>query len=306
MLKKLFINIFLVLVTVFILDNAVGRLLRHFYFTETSGLNYRTTYSLDSAKPQVLIIGSSRANHHYIPAVFEAILNKTVYNSGRDGNGTFYQLSLMKTVLKRYTPEIIIIEYSSVFTKGKEEYDQLSSLLPYYCSHPEIRPIVQLRSPYERVKMLSQVYPFNSQLFTIAVGNLELNKQRYKDYQGYVPLHNTWKHPLDSAADTKDIPLDSLKVNAFKECLELAKAKGVKVLVVFSPIFQKYNYNQQVSVCSKICSDHQIPFWDYSKDTGFIKQPPLFQDILHLNEKGAILFSNMVANRIKETVLANN
>ena len=140
---------------------------------------------MDSTLADMLIIGSSRANHHYVPSVFEDSLKISFYNAGRDGNGTFYQLALLKTILKRYTPKIIVFDYSSVFVKGAEEYDQMASLLPYYRTHKEIQPLVEMKSPFEKIKLLSEIYPFNSQLLTISVGNLKMNKKRVADDKGY-------------------------------------------------------------------------------------------------------------------------
>lgn len=299
MFKKLTFNILIILSITLLIDFVSGRILRYFYFHETSGLHYRTTYSMDSTRAQILIIGSSRANHHYVPSVFEDSINKTFYNAGRDGNGTFYQLALLKTIFKRYTPEIIIFDYSSVFVKGTEEYDQMASLLPYYRSHKEIRPIIELRSPFEKLKLLSEIYPFNSQLLTISVGNLTMNKKRVADDKGYVALNKEWQFPLDSVHSSSFAEIDTVKVNAFKECLTLSKNLGVKVFVVCSPIFQLYKTNQQIDMCSEICNEARVPFWDYSNDPFFLNNRQLFQDILHLNDKGAKIFSAILANKIK-------
>ncbi len=299
MLKKIFSNILLVFLVIFILDFAIGKTLRYFYFNETSGLHYRTTYSMDSTNAEILIFGSSRANHHYVPEIFEDSLHQSFYNTGRDGNGTFYQLALVKTILKRYTPKTIIFEYSSVFAKGVEEYDQMSSLLPYYKTHKEIRPLIELRSPYEKIKLLSEIYPFNSQALTIAVGNLEINKKRTADDKGYLALHQEWPYQLDSIADEKKIEVDTTKVRAFRECLSTAKNMGIKVYVVFSPIYRRYKTNQQVDICRQICHEQNIPFWDYSKDSFFLSHRNLFLDLLHLNNNGAVAFSKMIANKIK-------
>ena len=57
MRKKIAVNIGLVIIVVFILDLAIGKTLRHFYFTETSGTHYRTTYAIDSTKAEILVFG---------------------------------------------------------------------------------------------------------------------------------------------------------------------------------------------------------------------------------------------------------
>jgi hypothetical protein len=254
---------------------------------------------MDSTEAEILIIGSSRANHHYVPSIFEDSLKASFYNAGRDGNGTFYQLALLKTILKRYTPKIIVFDYSSVFIKGAEEYDQMASLLPYYRTHKEIRALLELRSPFEKIKLVSEIYPFNSQLLTIVVGNLEMNKKRVGDNKGYVPLHQQWNFSIDSAEDLKHMEFDTVKVNAFKECLTISQKVGAKIFVICSPIFQKYKINQQIDMCRQICKEKSIPFWDFSKDPFFLTNQQLFQDKLHLNDNGAKIFSKVLVCKIK-------
>lgn len=299
MVKKVILNIAIVVLVVFILDFAIGKTMRYFYFKESSGLNYRTTFSMDSTKAQILIFGSSRANHSYVPDIFEDSLKKTFYNTGRDGNGIFYQQALVKTILKRYTPEIIIFEFAGTFAEGRNEYDQMSSLLPYYCNHPEIRKIIELRSPFEKIKMLSQIYPFNSQALTITIGNLEINKKRASDSKGYIALYNVWPYNLDSIPDKCVQEIDTNKVIAFTETITTPKNAGAEVYVVYSPVFQKYNRNYDLEICKKICAEQHIPFFDLSKEIAFYNKM-WFQDILHLNNTGATEFSKVVVSKIKQ------
>ena len=300
MLKKIFFNISVIAIVIIVLDFTIGYTLRYFYFKETSGLNYRTTYSMDSTKAEVLIFGSSRANHDYVPEIFEDSLKQTFYNTGRDGNGIFYQQALVKTILKRYTPKIMVFEYAGTFAKGCEEYEQMASLLPYYRTHPEIRKIIELRSPYEKIKMLSGIYPFNSQLLTIAVGNLEMNKKREIDNKGYIALNKEWQYELDSVADKKYTQIDSNKIRAFRETITDPKNAGAQVFVVFSPVFQKYSRNDDLVLCEKLCAAENIPFFDFSKDSSFLANRAWFQDVLHLNHKGATEFSKLLVSKINQ------
>jgi len=299
MFKKLAVNIALVAAVVFVLDFAIGRGLRYFYFRETSGFHYRTTYSMEQTDADILIFGSSRANHHYVPEVFEDSLNQSFYNTGRDGNGIFYQAALLRSILKRYTPKVIILDYRGEFGKNKQEYDQLSSLLPYYRTHPEIRDIVALRSPYEKLKLGSEIYPFNSQALTIAIGNLELNKERQADNKGYVALETTWPPELQVFTSRETYAVDSNKIKAFREFVVNAKQSGARLYVVYSPLYQKLALNQEVDICRSICAEEQVPFLDYSTDPFFITRQDLFFDVVHLNHKGATLFSSRVASAIR-------
>ena len=118
---------------VFVLDYSFGNLLRYFYFKQESGLQYRTTYSIEKTTADILIFGSSRANHHYYPNVFENRMKQSCYNVGRDGNSVLYHSAVLKGVLKRYSPKIVILDIVyGEFRQNQDSYDRLSSLLPYY------------------------------------------------------------------------------------------------------------------------------------------------------------------------------
>ncbi len=299
MLKKLVLNILLVAVVVFVLDFAIGRTLRHFYFKEVAGFHYRTTYSMEQTNQEVLVFGASRANHHYVPQIFEDSLKHSFYNTGRDGNGIFYQAALLRSILRRYSPKVIILDYKGEFWKGPQEYDQMSSLTPYYRTHEEIRDLVELRGRWEKVKLLSEIYPFNSQALTIAMGNLDRNKERNADIKGYVPLESDRIPELRVYTKADEYEVDSNKVNAFREFVVNAKASGAKVYVVYSPLYQKLPRYQEIEICSAICKQNGVPFFDYSRDSFYLKRGNLFYDGVHLNHKGATIFSATIAGQIK-------
>ena len=300
MLKKIILNILIVIVAVVVLDFVVGRSLRYFYFKEKSGLHQRTTYSMETTNADVLVFGSSRANHHYVPIVFEDSLKKTFYNLGRDGNGIFFQIALLNSVLKRYTPKVIILEYSGEFEKGDFAFDKLSSLLPYYRTHKEIRGVIDQREPLDKIKLISEIYPFNSQALTIAIGNTKTNKRGAADCKGYVPLYGEWQNELDTALKYNLYKIDTNKINTFKEFITKSKNLGIQVFVIRSPIFRKLSKSQGINICNEVCAAEKIPFWDFSADTSFLNNKSLFQDVVHLNDKGATAFSKLVVSKIKD------
>jgi hypothetical protein len=80
------VSIIILFLILLAFDRVGGAILRHYYFSQTSGSWYRTTYSIDSTRADILVFGSSRANHHYVPEVFEDSLNMSFYNTGQDGN----------------------------------------------------------------------------------------------------------------------------------------------------------------------------------------------------------------------------
>jgi len=59
-----------------------------------------------------------------------------------------------------------------------------------------------------------------------------------------------------------------------------------------------YNYSFAGKKAIQIMNDNNISFWDYSNDTSFFNKYYLFSDRLHLNNKGAELYSNIIADRL--------
>jgi len=96
---------YIFIIILIISDFLIGKTLRYIYFNETSGLDYRTTFAIDSTKADIIVFGASRANHHYVPTIFQDSLKMTFYDVGRDGQSIFYHLAILKAILKRYTPK---------------------------------------------------------------------------------------------------------------------------------------------------------------------------------------------------------
>ncbi len=304
-MKQFIRDVVIGLVILFCLDFVIGKTLRHFYFTEDSGIDYRTTYALNETEADVLIFGSSRAKNHYNPRIIEDSLNVTAYNTGRDGEFIFYQTAILRSVLKRYKPKMLILDFAGTFRYEQEDYDRISVLLPYYETHPELKDIILLKSPFERYKLLSNIYPYNSMLTTMAAGNMEFNKRRNAniDYHGYIPNHLIHQKKLDSIRTPSNYDIDENKMSLFQEFLTLSKQYEIPMVVICSPEYYLYNRDYSIETCKRICDEYGIPFVDFTKDSEFLKHHEFFEDQRHLNEVGADLFTKRVLGLIRKQYL---
>lgn len=300
MIKKIILNLVIIISVIFFGDVMLGKILEYYYFKQESGLQYRTTYAVDKTTADVLVFGSSRANHHYHPAVFENKLKYSYYNVGRDGRDILYHAALLKSILKRYAPKIIIIDIDAgEFMKNEGSYDRLSALLPYYSKHPEMRAIIEQKSKYEKLKLLSSIYPYNSSLTTIIAGNSEFNKDRKGDIKGYVPLIKLWNQPIEEDNSINKYEIDSYKEKVFESFIQNCIQSKVKLYIVCSPFFVKYKYSDYSVIFAKeIAKRNSIHFIDYSNDSLFVNSPSYFADAGHLNDTGAKVFSNLLINKI--------
>lgn len=285
-----------------ILDFGIGSLLKFFYYRQKAGNDYQATYAIDSTKADIVIFGSSRAANLFDTEIFERRLNMPCYNTGRYGYPVFYHYALLKAVTKRHIPKIAILSFDAGnFSVNQEAYDRLSSLLPYYNNHPEIRSIVDLKGPYEKIKMLSSIYPYNSLLLPVVSGNMESSKKKYATINGYIPLDETIQGPLWKFDYTREKVLDTVKINVYRDFIQLCIDAKIKLYIVCTPYkIEAKGVDKSITVGKSIAQEFKIPFLDYSRDSFYINQPSLFADYRHLNKKGVQLFSNTITEIILE------
>ena len=297
------LKLLLLLSIVFLLDFSIGKTLRHFYFKEQTGRQYRATFAIEKTKANILIFGSSRAYHHYVPDIIEDSLKQTCYNTGSPGQFLLYNYATLKAVLKRYSPKLIILDVTAGDLRiERESYDRLSFLLPYYKEHEEIRPIVDLKSPFEKFKLISSIYPFNSTFLMIAGGNSEYFKRRNLEIKGYKPLMKTWDKTIE-IRKYESYKLDSIKIKIFSSFIGDCIHSGTKVIVVCSPSYLKYlQIDNSISSIKKIAMEQNIQFINYTNDTTFINHSNLFDDPSHLNAKGSELFTRILIGNINKRI----
>ena len=284
---------------IILLDVGIGFILRKVYFSQIQGVDYRTTYVMEENTSDVLVLGASSGNHHYHPEEFRE-LGYSFYNGGCDGNFIFYYYALLKATLERYTPKLVILDLGDEdFYESPTTYDRITTLLPYYRTHPEIREIVHMKSRWERIKLLSNIYPFNSKAISSLTGWLDLNKKKERETmrKGYVPLNNTWNRPPVDQVD--DRPIDTVKVNLVRRFIDDCQANDVDLILVTSPSYRNIDRKMKyVTLLEEIAAEEDVPFWDYSTDTYFTENPGYFFDYMHLNDEGARVFSGMIVDRI--------
>lgn len=301
--NSLFHKIALVALFAGLFDFCLGSFLKSQYFKAPVGKLYRVTYSLERTNQDLLIFGSSRAYTHYVPDILERSFGMTSYNVGRDAASILYSTAILRGVLRRYKPKIIILDVRhDDLVRKKQSYDMLSCLLPFYRSHPELRDILNLKSRFERVKLLSRIYPFNSHLLTVlTAGNTEI-AAGWADDRGYVPQNGTWSFPIETEDLSIKSEIDEVMVRYYAEFIQLAKRNDIRFFSVISPIYKRLiGRSRSLEIMKKICSNNRTWFFDYSQNPRYLKNASLFKDVNHLNVSGASVFSKELCDRILAT-----
>ena len=279
-------------------DKTIGALLQHYYFRSKHGEEKRLTYVLDSVADPVLVLGSSKAFRQYASPIIADSLRLPCYNAGKDKQGIYYPLAILKAVLLRYHPRVVILDLNAQgFSRGHQDLlDGLSVLLPYYGPHPELRAIIDKRSYWERFKTWSTLYRYNSLVLQIAFNQLS-HATDSGIVSGYSPKHQSLQHPPFNPYTEAGITAtpDTGLVRAFEEIISLTIQAGGRPAVVVSPVyFPMAGGSTTTRLAAQLCKHYQVPFLNYMDSTAFLYRNDRFFDQQHLNDSGSAIFTRML------------
>lgn len=299
--KKFFLGALFFAVCLILLDRGLGGILQHYYFKITHGEQGRTTYAIDSCSAELVILGSSRAAHHYVSPILSERLHISCYNAGKDKQRLRYCLAMLKMLYTRYEPKQIVLDLNpTAFEVTENGLDELSILLPYYNSHPEIRSMVDKRNRFEWLKTYSRLYCFNSLPLKIIFNNLSADRDA-NETNGFVPLKIQKEILAEKPANhPAAAPLDSSLINCFTTIIQLTRTHGSKLIIVVSPIYLHLTEDlKTITQAKSICKREKIAFLDFSQTEFFIGQGPyFFKDAGHLNDSAARVFTKMLSDEL--------
>lgn len=294
---RFILQLTIVAASLLLVDLSVGKLLSHYYHHITHGEQGRLNYAIDSVTSPLLIFGSSKAAHHYVSTILADNLHQETYNAGKDKQGLFYPVAVLSSILRRYSPATLILDITPVaFNSRESSLDALSVLLPYYHEHPELRPIVDKRSPWERWKTLSSLYCYNSLSLPI-LKHILSDKEDEHASLGYVPEFDSLEVPPVDPYNLQQLtaPADTALVAAFEQFIQLGQQHHCRVAVVVSPeYFALPDSSATIRLAAEICSRENVPFLDYTRSPDFSGKPDLFYDPDHLNNAGALRFTRQL------------
>ena len=283
-----------------VIDFAVGNAIHYLFSKQKSGSIYRTLYSMDNTRADILIFGSSTASHSYKTSVFRELFPElTSYNCGNDGSSIFYHYAVLKMVLKRHTPKVVILDFiPGEFRFVPGHYEKLSYLLPFVKGREEFLPVALLRSPFENIKLLSKTYPYNSLLVPMLGGVFNIHSTNRSEDNGYVALQGQWDYEIGTDSLNSYYQLDSCKVNYFNAFIDDCLKAETTLYISCSPSYVKHlERDNSVLVAKEIARREEIKFFDFTNDTSFINNRHLFRDIAHLNDAGADKYTRMLISQ---------
>jgi hypothetical protein len=257
----------------------------------------RSYYICNNLNADVIIMGSSRARHHYDPKILEDSFHMSCYNAGLDGNGIISMYGRYKMLTKRYTPRLIIYDVHQQFDLYEGDNTKyLSYLRDFYNVGNGVDSLILSVDPNERYKHYSNLYLNNSKLFELISDNSSAANGNI--YNGYLPIKDTMKYKPICSEKSIRYKTDTLKLYYFEKLMKDCKGK-TKLVFVESPRYISGD-DAVFQPIKKLCVKYRIPFYDHYLDKKITSNKALFYDSGHLNRAGSILYTKEVASEIKK------
>lgn len=279
------------------LDIASGAFLDYINMHTIKGDYGRSNYICNQTHQDVLIFGSSRAIHHYDPDVFGEHLGMTCYNCGEDGMGIILSYGRYRMISKRYNPKLIIYDIESGFDILKGDNTKyLGYLMPFY-NREGIDSIFFNVDANERFKMRSSLYRYNSKFLNIIAQYLSKSSVTARIYK-FSPLQSSMVHEPMEKRETTSCEYDKIKLYYLTKFITDCRKNGTDIIFTVSPW---YKASPNVSIFAPVyalCKKYHIQIFNHFCDGRFVHDKQLFHDEAHLNQKGAELFSKMLAEEI--------
>lgn len=297
-MKKFITRVIVFFLIVFFVDYNYGVVFDYLKSHAKNG-DFKKTYDICLNKQyDIIVLGSSRAHHHYNSCILSDSTNMTCFNAGFDGNGVITAFGILQLILDRYKPKLIIYDVEPAFDIEVYPPDnnctRYLGILKPFCKNNKIKEIFKDISVEDYYKQFSGLVRHNSNSFLVL--SSFFSKEQEDSNNGFSSLIGSMDNEKN-IQQPEVFPLDNKKIEYFRKLLNTIKDNNIPIVVVYSP---KYEFTNQVTVetIQNTCDEFDIPFWNYSVQEDFLK-PEFFKEPMHLNEIGANRFTADLTSRIK-------
>ena len=241
-------------------------------------------FNSKDVKYDVVILGSSRANNHFVSQMFEDKGLKT-FNYGMSGGHLFEASLLLKLMIERnYQIKNIILEADLNLSNDHQAEGISAKFLPFLHESETIRRHFEKEADYRELYYI----PFYRYVkYDAKIGvretffTLANRKSKWLDNHGYYPLG---KKP-NANMKNNIANLNPLQKNKYyNEIKQLCEQKGIKFIAVMTPMCENtkgMNYFDKVKQLYPEIHNYE----------NVVLEDQYFSSCGHLNDAGARLFT---------------
>jgi hypothetical protein len=241
---------------------------------------------------EILILGSSRAKHHYSPILLEDYFQQSVYNMGVNGQGIEFSRAMLLTYLERNNLNRVILDISpNVFLTPTDD-SKLMSIIPLIDIYPHFKGMFEPGDIAIELADQIDLANYNSTLYNIVRDFLsKSSKSTFKGYEGLEGnmLTSCGNITVPSMENTQ---ADVRKVQALKDFIVICQEAQIELHIVISPIFCPTEEIQMLlDTIDRMEGSFHVHNFAIVKGLSGIQHQ--FKDFYHLNSRGAEAYTKL-------------
>lgn len=292
-MKKLILRFFIITALLIASDYLVGKVAERWIdqLPDSGILEADIVQSMQHKSADVLILGSSKSKHSFVPSIFSDSLHLTAYNAGYDGHDVIYASLVLESFLERCRPKIVILGIWNSMLDGSWHSNSIHNCKTIYGSNQPYTTWVDHNESWAtRLKMQSHIYRLNSamvwMLKSYRIGN------RITD--GYSPLY-------DGVKEMHDTPFEGFTPNdeevaQLMHIIQLCHKHHIRLYITLAPDHE-IDHGMRAWIAN-FCKKQNVWFHDFTFEPTIYPNPSNFADAGHLSHQGAQIFTRLFISHI--------
>ena len=280
-----------ILLTILVLLVALDWVYTTVYLKNSDRGKIQHIFNSKARKYDVVILGSSRANNHFVPELFEKKGMKT-FNYGMSGAHLFEASLMLKLMAERnYKIKTVILEADLGLCNEKESDAIAAKFLPY------IHQSETIKKHFSKLENFNALYyiPFYRYIdFDALIGFREM----YNTATGKPTniLDNLGYHPLGQKPGNMKNDIRALKPirnKYYEEIKQICKEQNYNLITVMTPMCANVKGLDYFEKANKIYPEiHNLE--------NVVQDDQYFSSCGHMNDTGARIFTAVVIERFFE------
>lgn len=264
----------------------------------------KVKYVVNDLTEDVVFLGTSRCNGHYVSSIIGDTLGMSVYNAGIDGSDNIYpQYMALCHIIDHKVPKVVCLEMQNSFVEKEDNpFRTTSFFAPYFGKNEQADSVYHLSGDYY-LYHLSHLYRYNA----LAIQNITgMVKNRWtNESQGYMPNVKPPVLPEMEHFENITVDVDSMKMEYMDRFVNLCRKNGIKLVFTISPAYATIDKSVYRFI-TNYAEANDIPLLNYHSKGLFLDNPDYFRDSYHLWDEGAKEYSSIVASDLKRIIREEN
>lgn len=297
-MKNLFKSLLFIAIALLATDRIGGKIMEWVNRNTHDISGPKLRYLANDANEDIILLGTSRCNFHYVPSILSDSTGLSAYNGGIDASDNiFAHYFMLNQVLTHHVPKVVCLELmASDYERSEHPFKTIGFFAPYIGRSERADSVFRRAGNYWQYRA-SHLYRYNAKAISNLCG-LIIDKQQGSQ-NGYIPMPRPKFFPKQAEPVQTPTETDTLKLQYVQKFISLCKEKHIQLVFTVSPAYSTTD-THLYDTLKNVAETNGIPFLDYHTRQLFIDQPELFKDPKHLWDKGARLYTSIFAHDLKQ------